>query len=138
MPESNGKTNGEFKGPVCLDIRGTKDIALFERALRDRFDIPEAVRKEAPNKMRELLKSSKTSERGKIMATRVLAVLDKMNFEAAKLALQVAGLLKSDSGGNTTTNQQINIYIPSNGRGPNEQQRDLPHYPSTNGKGVHR
>lgn len=64
-----------------------EDAKLTERAIRDRWPIPEEVRAEAIMRMVEILVDPTTKKREKIAATRVLVAADGKNLEQIRLAI---------------------------------------------------
>ncbi len=62
-----------------LVINQTSDTRLIEKAINQRWDIPEGVRSEVPAAMREIVNTAK-SHRNKIAASRVLLQADGLNM----------------------------------------------------------
>jgi hypothetical protein len=89
MDAASGGSGGEPAPAYRQDVKGTR---LVEKALHQRWNIPEHLRDSLPAAMGVILLSKDSSPRNKIAAAKVLIAADNSNVkaeEAAKLdALQ--------------------------------------------------
>lgn len=79
LPESGGKG-----GTALAFGNNTSDTRLVQRALRERWKIPEEIREILPAEMTLLLKDRALSTRERISAAKVLIEADRLNMEQEK------------------------------------------------------
>jgi hypothetical protein len=99
--EETGGLGGNLR-PV-----GTRDTRLLDRAVRENWPIPEEYRKPVVDRMYDIVTDSKTKAREASIAARVLVAMEQQNQAERHKAIDK---LVPDAA------QQINIYVPDNGR----------------------
>jgi hypothetical protein len=82
-PGSRGALGGKGGGctPNLVPTAQTSDTRLLERALRERWQVPEYIRREGPALLAEVITSKRASARNKIAAFRALVQADAQNLE---------------------------------------------------------
>ncbi len=120
------QNNDEPSEPVGdiggLRAKGLNDTRLLERALRERWPIPDQYREPIINRQVRIAMDPNSSPREATSAARCLVSMEQQN---ADIALKMLDKLVPDQ--HEHGEQQINIYLPSNGR-------ETP-LPSINGNG---
>lgn len=114
--QQSGAALGDYGGGVSARRVSLEHTRMIERAIREKWPIRDEDR--LPLIMRQVRISldEKNSPRESTSAFKSVLLAERQNMEAEALALEIAGVKRGEAG--HVTNQQINIYVPSNGRGP--------------------
>lgn len=91
------------KGGECT----TSDTRLVERAVRQRWPIPEDARPAIAAALADVARSRKASHRNRIAAARALTAMDALNMEQEKRDLQIPDRLHVTGGV-----QVIEVVLP--------------------------
>lgn len=97
---------------------GSVDIPLINRAIRERFDIPEDTRKDMVDSMSVLMTDDEASDKDRIAAAGVLARLDAINISHQKIMMPHVRINTSVE---MLTDEEIESQIAEL-----EQQLDIP------------
>lgn len=76
MDADLGGSGGDSPPPLTA-----RDTRMVERALRQRWPIPEGLRERLPAELAKVIESRRASHRNKIAAARALLEADKLNLE---------------------------------------------------------
>lgn len=112
-PKANGQAKnlpeslGDYGGGVSADRVNLQNTRLIERAVRERWPIPEEAREAAIARQAAIATSECSTPRESAVALKTLLHAEGQNMEAEKRALQIAGLLK---GADNTQPVEVNIY----------------------------
>jgi hypothetical protein len=78
VPDAGRAEGGKGGG---FSLQQTSDTRLLERAIRQRWAIPEDIRKVGPEALAAVLRSKGASHRNKVAAFRALVAADAQNLE---------------------------------------------------------
>lgn len=123
-PEPEEEPTGGLGGSA-LRPNGIRDTRLLERAIRWGWPIPQKYRKPIVERQVRIALDPLSSPREATSAFRSLVAAEQQNVD------RVLRSVGSDKDAGSTTNQQINIYLPANGREAIEQTN------GHNGNGKH-
>jgi hypothetical protein len=83
--ESHGGTGGE----ILADPRHTRaDAKLIQRAIRERWPIPESLRPKMAERLGDIIDNKSTADRDVIAAIRTLVSADRLNIDQERLELE--------------------------------------------------
>ena len=83
---STGNAQGGLGGE---STRGIRDTRMIEKAIRERWPIPEGKRPAIAQMLCDVAESKDASDRGKIAAAKALIEIDKLNMEQERRDLEI-------------------------------------------------
>lgn len=83
---STGNAQGGLGGE---STRGIRDTRMIEKAIRERWPIPEGKRPAIAQMLCDVAESKDASDRGKIAAAKALIEIDKLNMEQERRDLAI-------------------------------------------------